>query len=152
MAVVRDTPYGAFNFIVELNDGTPSDGPLGGFSDVSGIGTEITLMEYRQGNDRENRVRKIPGLHKATDVTLKRGMMGVTNFWSWVTQTRTNPKTQRNIVITLNDEQGNPVARWKLLNARPMKWTGPTLAGKGGSDVAMEELVLSAEGFEFEGI
>lgn len=152
MAVVRDTPYGAFNFIVELNDGTPSDGPLGGFSDVSGIGTEITLMEYRQGNDRENRVRKIPGLHKATDVTLKRGMMGVTNFWSWVTQTRTNPKTQRNIVITLNDEQGNPVARWKLLNARPMKWTGPTLAGKGGSDVAMEELVLSAEGFEFGGI
>ena len=71
MAVVRDTPYGAFNFIVELNDGTPSDGPLGGFSDVSGIGTEITLMEYRQGNDRENRVRKIPGLHKATDVTLR---------------------------------------------------------------------------------
>jgi phage tail-like protein len=109
-------------------------------------------MEYRQGNDRENRVRKIPGLHKATDVTLKRGMMGVTNFWSWVTATRTNPKTQRNILITLNDEQGNAVARWKLINARPMKWTGPTLAGKGGSDVAMEELVLSAEGFEFEGI
>lgn len=151
MAVVRDTPYGAFNFIVELGDGTPSDGPLGGFSDVSGIGTEITLMEYRQGNDRENRVRKIPGLHKATDVTLKRGMMGVTNFWTWVTATRNNPKTQRNIMITLNDEQGNPVARWKLINARPMKWTGPTLAGKGGSDVAMEELVLSAEGFEFEG-
>jgi phage tail-like protein len=152
MAVVRDTPYGAFNFIVELGDGTPSDGPLGGFSDVSGIGTEITLMEYRQGNDRENRVRKIPGLHKATDVTLKRGMMGVTNFWTWVTATRNNPKTQRNILITLNDEQGNPVARWKLINARPMKWTGPTLAGKGGSDVAMEELVLSAEGFEFEGV
>jgi phage tail-like protein len=152
MAVVRDTPYGAFNFLVELGDGSPSDGPLGGFSDVSGIGTEITLMEYRQGNDRENRVRKIPGLHKATDVTLKRGMMGVTNFWTWVTATRTSPKTQRNIVITLNDEQGNAVARWKLINARPMKWTGPTLAGKGGSDVAMEELVLSAEGFEFEGI
>jgi hypothetical protein len=27
----------------------------------------------------------------------------------------------------------------------PMKYTGPTLAGKGGGDVAMEELVLSAE-------
>ena len=62
---VRDTPYGAYNFIVELNDGSPSDRAIGGFSDVSGIGTEITLMEYRQGNDKENRVRKIPGLHKA---------------------------------------------------------------------------------------
>jgi hypothetical protein len=26
-----------------------------------------------------------------------------------------------------------------------MKYTGPTLAGKGGGDVAMEEIVLSAE-------
>jgi hypothetical protein len=31
----------------------------------------------------------------------------------------------------------------------PIKWTGPTLAAKGGADVAMEELVLSAEKIEF---
>ncbi len=146
---VRDTPYGAYNFIVELNDGSPSDRALGGFSDVSGIGTEITLMEYRQGNDRENRVRKIPGLHKAADVTLKRGIMGTTNFYEWINVTRRDPTVKRNVSITLNDEQGNPVLRWNLINARPMKWTGPTLAGKGGSDVAMEELVVAAEGFEF---
>jgi phage tail-like protein len=149
MAVVRDTPYGAFNFVVELNDGSDAATPVGGFTDVSGLGTEITLMEYRQGNDKENRVRKIPGLHKAADLTLKRGVMGATNFWQWVLGTRTSPKTQRNVLITLNDEQGNPVLRWKLINARPMKWTGPTLAGKGGSDVAMEELVIASEGFEF---
>ncbi len=149
MAVQRDTPYGAFNFLVELNDGSNSSSAIGGFSDVSGLGTEITLMEYRQGNDKENRVRKIPGLHKAADVTLKRGIMGTTNFWQWVSETRTSPGTQRNILITLNDEQGNPVLSWKLINARPLKWTGPTLAGKGGSDVAMEELVIASEGFEF---
>jgi phage tail-like protein len=149
MAVQRDTPYGAFNYLVEMNDGTNPASAVGGFSDVSGIGTEITLMDYRQGNDKVNRVRKIPGLHKSSDVTLKRGIMGTTNFWDWVNATRTSPTTQRNIDITLNDEQGLPVVRWKLINARPMKWTGPTLAGKGGSDVAMEELVISAEGFEF---
>ena len=32
-----------------------------------------------------------------------------------------------------------------------MKYTGPTLAGKGGGDVAMEELVLSIEALEIEG-
>ncbi|MCC7281098.1 MAG: phage tail protein [Acetobacteraceae bacterium] len=149
MAVQRDTPYGAFNFMVELNDGSTASSPVGGFSDVSGLGTEITLMEYRQGNDKVNRVRKIPGLHKAADVTLKRGIMGTTNFWQWVSDTRTSPSTQRNVLITLNDEQGNPVLSWKLINARPLKWTGPTLAGKGGSDVAMEELVIASEGFEF---
>jgi phage tail-like protein len=146
---VRDTPYGAYNFVVELNDGSPSDRAIGGFSDVSGIGTEITLMEYRQGNDVENRVRKVPGLHKAADVTLKRGIMGVTNFYEWINTVRRDPTFRRNVSITLHDEQGNPVLRWNLINARPMKWTGPTLAGKGGSDVAMEELVIAAEGFEF---
>jgi len=30
----------------------------------------------------------------------------------------------------------------------PMKYTGPTFAGKGGGDVAMEEIVLSAEALE----
>jgi phage tail-like protein len=150
MATVRETPYGAFNFQVELNDGTDGASTLGGFSDVSGLGTEITLMEYRQGNAKLNQVRKIPGLHKSADVTLKRGIMGTTNFWDWVRETRTSPSTQRTVVITLNDEQGQPVMTWRLMNARPMKWTGPTLAGKGGSDVAMEELVIASEGFEFE--
>ena len=149
MAVVRDTPYGAFNYVVELNDGSDSASPVGGFTDVSGLGTEITLMEYRQGNDKENRVRKIPGLHKASDVTFKRGVMGLKTFWTWVQATRTSPFTQRNVQVTLNDEQGAPVMKWKLINARPLKWTGPTLAGKGGSDVALEELVVASEGFEF---
>ena len=149
MAVLRDTPYGAFNFIVELNDGTDAATAVGGFSDLSGLGTEQTLMDYRNGNDKENRVRKVPGVHKVSDVTLKRGVIGATNFWQWIAETRRSPKTQRNVLITLNDEQGNPVMRWKLINARPMKWTGPTMAGKGGAEVAMEELVIVSEGFEF---
>lgn len=145
----RETPYGAYNFFVELKDDVDANSALGGFSDVSGLSTEVTMMEYRQGNDKENRVRKIPGLHKSGDVTLKRGMMGLTNFWKWVKETRTSPNKARTVTITLNDEGGDPIAKWKLINARPMKWTGPTLAAKGGSDVAMEELVLSSEGFEF---
>ena len=38
---------------------------------------EVTVAEYRNGNDTENSVRKITGLNKATDVTLKRGVIGV---------------------------------------------------------------------------
>ena len=146
----RETPYGAYNFLVEFDGNDGAGSALGGFSDVSGIGTEITLMEYRQGNDRENRVRKIPALHKASDVTLKRGIMGTTNFWQWINVTRTDPTHKRNVSITLQDEVGAPVLKWKLVNARPMKWTGPTLAAKGGSDVAMEELVLASEGVELD--
>lgn len=144
----RDTPFGAYNFMVEFDGNEDANSALGGFSDVSGLGTEITLMEYRQGNDRENRVRKIPALHKASDVTLKRGMMGLANFWQWVNITRVDPTHKRSVRITLKDEVGNPVQQWVLVNARPMKWTGPTFAAKGGSDAAMEELVIASEGIE----
>jgi phage tail-like protein len=145
----RDTPYGAYNFLVEFDGNGSATSALGGFSDVSGIGTEITLMEYRQGNDKENHVRKIPAMHKAGDVTLKRGIMGQVNFWQWIEITRTDPTHRRTVNITLQDEQRNPVLKWQLSNTRPLKYTGPTLAAKGGSDVAMEELVLAAEDMKF---
>ena len=67
----RDTPYGAFNFTVSFDGGET----FGGFSDVSGIGTELTVAEYRNGNEKENHVRKVPGVHKVSDVTLKRGIV-----------------------------------------------------------------------------
>jgi phage tail-like protein len=56
---------------------------------------------------------------------------------------------RRQVTITLLDEARNAVASWKLRNAQPKKWTGPTLAAKGGGDVAMEELHLVCEGIEY---
>ena len=143
----RSTPYGAFNFIVNF-DGAEV---FGGFSDVSGIGTELTVAEYRNGNDRENHVRKVAGIHKVGDVTLKRGILNSKSLFEWVKQARTaGPQAQRNVTITLLDEAQAPVQAWGLRGVIPLKYTGPTLAAKGGGDVAMEELVLSAQGFEIE--
>ncbi len=56
----------------------------------------------------------------------------------------------KDVVITLRDEAGEDQMRWLLRGTVPRNWTGPTLAAKGGGDVAMEELTLSAEGLEFE--
>ena len=143
--MARKVPYGAFNFLVNF-DGAEA---FGGFSDVSGLGSEITVAEYRYGNDAENHVRKIPGVHKVGDVTLKRGIISSKSLWDWVKQTRTTGvNAQKNISITLLDEARNPVQVWLLRNAIPLKYTGPTLAAKGGGDVAMEEIVLSAEKME----
>jgi phage tail-like protein len=147
--MTRETPYGAFNFEVDFGDNSDSRSPFGGFSDVTGLGTEITMMEYRYGNEKENRMRKRPGLYKTSDTTFKRGIMGIKNFSEWMTKTRRDPLTGRNLIVTLNDEQGNPVLRWKLVNSRPLKFAGPALAAKGGTDVAMEELVVASEGLEF---
>jgi phage tail-like protein len=143
----RTAPYGAFNFLVEVDGGEL----FGGFSDVSGIGTELTIAEYREGSDKENHVRKIPGVHKVTDVTLKRGIVDSSSMWEWIRESRTaGPAAQRNVTITLLDEARQAVQRWVLRGVVPMKYTGPTLAAKGGGDVAMEELVLSAEGLDHD--
>ena len=142
----RTHPYGAFNFIVNLNGPRGPEDPLGGFSDVSGLGTEMTVAEYRNGNDPENHVRKVPGVHKVADVTLKRGIVNSEDLWAWIEQVRrTGVAAQRTVSITLRDEASQPVQTWTLRGVVPLKWTGPTLAAKGGGDVAMEELVLSAE-------
>jgi phage tail-like protein len=144
----RETPYGAFNFLVNLNSsGVDATSVLGGFSDVSGLGTEITVAEYRNGTEKENHVRKVPGVHKVSDVTLKRGIVSSKDLWAWINRVRTHGRSeQRDVVITLRDEAGKDVQSWTLRGVIPLKYTGPTLAAKGGGDVAMEELVLSAEG------
>lgn len=143
----RITPYGAFNFVVNFDGGEE----FGGFSDVSGIGTELTVAEYRSGNDKENHVRKVAGVHKVSDVTLKRGIVNFDSLWAWLDESRTaGPAAQKTVAVTLLDEAHNPVRTWLLRGCIPMKYTGPTLAGKGGSDVAMEEIVLAAEGFEIQ--
>lgn len=141
----RTTPYGAFNFLVNFDGGEA----FGGFSDVSGIGTEITVAEYRFGNDKENHVRKLGGVHKVNDVTLKRGILNSKSLFDWIAAARTQgPAAQKGVTITLLDESQKPVQTWVLRGVIPMKYTGPTLAAKGGGDVAMEEVVLSAEAME----
>jgi phage tail-like protein len=149
----RTSPYSNYNFTVDLKSpGVDASTALGGFSDVSGLGTELTVAEYRNGNDPEMHVRKIPGLHKANDVTLKRGVVSSKDLWEWIEATRTGSvNEQRNVVITMNDEAGNKVQSWTLYKCIPLKYTGPTFAGKGGGDVAMEEVTLAPQGIKLDG-
>jgi phage tail-like protein len=152
MATQRDNPYGAFNFIVALggDQGDGGEGTIvGGFSDASGLGVDVSYSEYRNGNERFNTVRKVANTHKNDDVTLKRGLVGSADLFDWLKTVRDGGHDQRQVSITLMDEARNPVATWRLRNVQPKKWVGPTLAAKGGGEVAMEELHLVHEGIEY---
>jgi phage tail-like protein len=150
MAVLRERPYVQFNFLVDLGTGT-TDGPEAGFQEVSGIGMEVTVSEYRTGNARENSVMKITGMNKSTDVTLKRGVIGSLNLYRWLNDIRNgNQNALRNVTVQLqNEDHTTVVATWKLMRARIIKHTSGPLNAKGG-DVAMEELVLAYERLEME--
>jgi phage tail-like protein len=150
MAILRERPYVQFNFLVDLGTGN-TDGPEAGFQEVSGIGMEVTVSEYRTGNAKENSVMKITGMNKSTDVTLKRGVIGSLNLYQWLNDIRNgNQNALRNVTVQLqNEDHTAVVATWKLLRARITKHTSGPLNAKGG-DVAMEELVLAYERLEME--
>lgn len=150
MAVLSERPYNQFAFLVDLGDGN-TEGPAAGFQEISGIGMEVTVSEYRNGNHRENAVMKMVGLNKSTDVTLKRGVIGSLNLYSWLNDIRNgDPNARRNIVISLqNSDHSAVVQTWKLMRAQIIKHTSGPLNAK-GNDVAMEELVLAYERLEME--
>jgi len=150
VATQRDNPYGAFNFMVQFGD-VSGGGPIdGGFSDVSGLGNEINFSEYREGTAKVNTVTKVPNTNKLDEVTLKRGLVGSTDIFSWLSAVRDGAYQPRTVTITMLDEARNEVLSLVLKNAQPKKWVGPTLAAKGGGEVAMEELHLVHEGIDYQ--
>jgi phage tail-like protein len=150
MAQTRERPYVQFNFLVDLGTGNTS-GADAGFQECSTIGMDVTVAEYRNGNSQENSVMKITGLNKATDVTLKRGVIGSLSLYSWLNDIRNgNQNALRTVVVQLqNEDHTQVVMTWKLLRARVISHKSGTLNAK-GTDVAMEELTLAYERLEME--
>jgi phage tail-like protein len=150
MAVLRDLPYTQFNFLVDLGDGT-TEGPSAGFEEVSALATEVAVIEYRNGNSPENSVRKLTGLNKSADVTMKRGFIGALNLYSWLDDIRNGDESAlRTVTVQLQNEDHTAiVATWKLLRARIVKHSSGPLNGRGNA-VAIEEIVLAYERLEIE--
>jgi phage tail-like protein len=111
----------------------------------------VDVLEYRNGNERSNEVRKLTGLARAHDVTLRRGIIGSLDLYNWINELRNGEQTAfRNVTIQLLSEDRTTVAQsWKLHRARIVKHvSGPFNAQ--ACDVAIEELTLAYERLEME--
>ena len=150
MAVLRERPYAQFNFLVDLGTGN-TDGPGAGFQECSEIGMSVDVIEYRNGNEKENAVRKLTGLNRVNDVTLRRGIIGSLNLYQWLDQIRNgDAAAYRTVLIHLmSEDHTQTVQTWKLLRARIIKHSSGPLNAK-GTDVAMEELTLAYERLQLE--
>ena len=150
MAVQRDRPYAQFNFLVDLGTGS-TDGPQAGFQECSEIGMSVDVVEYRNGNEKENAVRKLTGLARYPDVTLKRGIIGSLDLHQWLNDIRNgNQAAARTVVVQLmNEDHSAVVQEWKLLRARVIRHeSGPFNARD--SNVAIEEITLAYERLEVQ--
>ncbi len=145
-----ERPYAQFNFVVDIpRENWQPDKVAGGFMEVSGLGLETTLTEYRVGNDTVKGVRKVATLSKASDVTLKRGMMGTEVIYEWMDNTRNGILSHEDVTIKLQNENGEEVLQWIIQGAQISKMTfGPLNAT--GTEIAMEEIVLGCEWIEMK--
>jgi phage tail-like protein len=150
MAVYRDRPYAQFNFLVDLGTGE-TQGPEAGFQEVTGLEASVDVIEYRNGNAKENAPIKIAGLARARDVVLRRGIVGSLALYQWFDAVRNGaPDALRTVTIQLqNEDRSAVVMTWKLVRARIVKHTSGPLNAR-GSDVAVEEIVLAHERLEIE--
>jgi hypothetical protein len=82
----------------------------------------------------------------ATGSIVLKGVQATGAFSRWTRSgRRAVPET---LTIFLKKPNGEVLGGWRIRSAAPIKWEGPTLAGKGGNDIAMETLELSFEGIE----
>jgi phage tail-like protein len=141
---MADYPLPKFHFQVEWG------GTKLGFSEASGLDVESEVIEYRDGVMPEYSNIKMPGMQKYSNITLKRGtFQGDNEFYDWWNTVKLNTIERRDIVISLLNENHEPVVTWKIKNAWPVKVTSTDLKAD-GSEVAIETLELAHEGLTIE--
>ena len=142
--MARQDPLRNFRFRVEI-DGLQA----AAFSEVLIGATTTEAIDYREGNERVNHVRKLPGLHKFANVTLKRGVTTSMELFNWHKQILAGDtaNARRNVSIIVLDESGQDQARFNVSDAWPVKYDVSDLNAK-GNEVFIELLELTNEGIE----
>jgi len=137
-------PLPVFHFTVQWG------GTRIGFSEVTGLTQENQAIEYRDGSFPEYSSIKMPGLRKFSNVTLKRGIIKDDNeFFQWLSTVKLNKVERRDVVVSLLNENHEPVMTWKIQNAFPVKVEGPGLKAS-GNEVAIESIEIAHEGLELQ--
>ncbi|MGP8322631.1 MAG: phage tail protein [Methanosarcinaceae archaeon] len=141
--VDRNDPYRNSRFLLEI-DGIVQ----AGFSEVTIPDISTDIVEYREGNE-DTTVRKLPGLTRYGNLTLKWGVTDSMDLFKWrkqVIQGKTG-EARKMIAVILQDEGGNPVARWEFREAWPSKYDAPDLSAM-GNDIAIETIEIVHEGMD----
>lgn len=136
-----DLPYRNFRFLVEVEGLVEA-----GFSECSGFGSAVEVIEYREGGD-PGHVSKLPGPSSFPDLTLKNGVSDSHDLYKWHAEILAGKISRRNGSVILLDELGQESVRWNFFKGWPSKWEGPSLNAT-AKEVAIQTLTISLERLE----
>jgi phage tail-like protein len=139
----RDDPYRGFNFKIEIDNTT-----LAGFRECSGLSFTTDPVEYREGTEKTLHPRKLTGMRKFANISLKRGITQNADLWNWYKDVLNGkPKIRRDGSIVLLDEERKEVMRWRFVEGWICKWEGPMFNAT-SNDVAIETIEICVERVE----
>lgn len=125
---------------------------IGMFSEVSGLEVRVEVTPYKEGGENGFE-HQLPGRMSWPHIVLKRGVTDSDALFQWVGKTagpgfaaNNNQLSRTSGAITVIGGDGTRLRAWQLLDAFPVRWTGPRFSS-GGNDRLEEELELAHHGF-----
>jgi phage tail-like protein len=144
-------PLPAFNFYIVLIDDTSTFSKigslvsvaLGGFSECTGLESELSVIDYQEGGVND-RVHRCPGRFTFPNIVLSRGVGFGEDLYLWHEKFLKGEGKRRNGLILLGNEMGIPIKTWTFERGIPVKWVGPSLNAQ-QSALAIEKLEIAHE-------
>jgi phage tail-like protein len=140
----RKDPYRGYNFRLEIDNSA-----VAGFSECGGLTADTDPVDYREGTDVRLSVRKLTGLRKFSNISLKRGYTDNKELWNWYKNILNGTTDRRNGAIVLQDELHADVLRWNWSDGWVTKYEGPAFNAH-TNDVTIEHIEIVVERVELQ--
>jgi phage tail-like protein len=116
------------------------------FSELTGITTEVEVVDFMESSDKEAILKKLPGKRKPPTIILKRGKNASMELWAWheAVMHGNLQAARKSGSIVMYGYDGKPVARYHFENGWPAKISIGALKA-GASEVLMEEVTIVCE-------
>ena len=131
---------GNYNFLVEI-EGVEGSSSLvvGGFSEVSGLGSETDTIEFAVGNSSS--VMHLPGKTRYSNIVLRKGVTNSNELYRWRQTIENGEFDRRSGAVVLLDHAMAEKTRWNFYEAWPCRYEAPAL-NSAGDAVSIETLEI----------
>jgi phage tail-like protein len=151
----RNDPFNGYNFRLDIGKITVAQ-----FRSCGGLDSTRAPIKYREGTDKTLVSRQLAGMVSHSNITLSHGITTDHSLWDWYNGSASNGAlvagqagaeygaiNRVDISIWLRDDAGQDRVQWKIKQAWPTKWTGPSFDATSDA-IAIESLELAHEGIE----